>query len=367
MKKALVIPALLLLFLAFQNNIQAQDAKVKSIEFKNFEREEEKEAKDLLLIKKEYREFDAKGRMVNYQVHKANPIGELVKRSEIQKQWNSDFRSEAVSKFDEMGDIITTEKSYYSIKDNTKTKVEYTDYLKAPNDPYSKVFTYMASGQPNKITIQDKKGKKIGEEVYKYNREEEEIQLKIWRKNLDGSKYSYLKKTKYNDDGTLNEREIQIKNGSESSKEVITFGKRNKVKQHLKYKNGELVSQFGGAKPASYNPNKTRVLIDFGSDKKSGGSYGGFGLWATEDEFDDNGNKTKTIQTTDGEVTQETSYKYDERDNLIETIKISFNEGKETNKEREVFEYNKYNKMLKKSIFSNGLLVSEKTYDYTYH
>ena len=41
MIKAVVMPTLLWLFLAFGGNIYAQKAKVKSVEFKNFEREEE--------------------------------------------------------------------------------------------------------------------------------------------------------------------------------------------------------------------------------------------------------------------------------------------------------------------------------------
>lgn len=373
MKKAIVIPSLIGLLFALSDGLLAQDALVKSVEFKNFERPEEEKEDSLNLIKKEYKEFDEKGRMTLFVKYLANPIGEIVKNTETKKGWDAHFHSESVAKYDEMGDMLSKETKYYSLKDNILTKTEYVDYLKAPNDPVIKLYTYTASGNPDKITILDKNEKKVGTEQYKYNKDDEEIEYKESYKRPDGSKYFHIKKTKYTDNGGLAERYIQTKDGSDVYKEEITF-ERNKIKEHIKYKNGEIISQFGGATTAAkYDPSKSRVMMDFGSsgsdDKKSkrGSAFGSFGLWASEDEFDDNGNKIRTVQTTDGKITQTIDYKYDDKGNLGETIKISFNEGKEINNEKESFEYDENNKLLKKAIFSNGVLVSEKIYDYTYY
>ena len=371
MKKAIVIPSLIGLLFALGDVALAQDAQVKSLEFKNFERPEEEKKDSLNLIKKEYKEFDEKGRMTLFVKYLANPIGEIVKNTETTKEWESNSRSEAVIKYDEMGDMLSKVKKHFSLKGNVLTKSEHTDYLKAPNDPVIKLYTYTASGNPDKVTILDKNEKKVGLEQYKYSKDDEEIEYKKSYKRPDGSKYSHTKKTKYTDNGSLAERSIRTKDGKDTYKEEIIFEK-NKIKEHIKYKNGEIISQFGGAKTAAkYDPSKSRVMMDFGSGgddkKKKGNAYGSFGLWASEDEFDDNGNKIRTVQTTDGEITQTLDYKYDDKGNLAETVKISFNEGKETNNEKEAFEYDDNNKLLKKAIFSNGVLVSEKIYDYTYY
>lgn len=374
MKKAIVIPSLIGLLFTLGDGLLAQDALVKTLEFKNFERPEEEKEDSLNLVKKEYKEFDEDGRMTLFVKYLANPIGEIVKNTEVKKEWDAHFRSEAVAEYDEMGDMLSKETKYYSLKENVLTKTEHIDYLKAPNDPVIKLYTYTASGNPDKITILDKNEKKVGLEQYKYSKDDEEVEYKKSYKRPDGSKYSEVKKTKYTDNGGLAERYIQIKDGKDTYKEEITF-ERNKIKEHIKYKNGTIISQFGGATAAAakYDPSKSRVMMDFGSgggsgdDKKKGSAFGSFGLWASEDEFDDNGNKIRTVQTTDGKITQTTDYKYDDKGNLAETIKISFNEGKETNNEKESFEYDENNKLLKKAIFSNGVLVSEKIYDYTYY
>jgi hypothetical protein len=134
------------------------------------------------------------------------------------------------------------------------------------------------------------------------------------------------------------------------------------VKEQFKYKNGQVVSQFGGVK-SNDNPQKGKVMMDFGNGEEDMM----YGAWATEDEFDDKGNKVKTVQTVDGVVTQETSYQYDNRNNLVKSIKVSFQDGVETGKEEEVMEYDDKNNLKRKAIYTNGFLMSEKIYDYKYH
>lgn len=374
--KAFVIPSLVGFLVACGGSTMAQDApRLQSVEFKQYELPEESKDDSLHLVKKEQKKYDEKGRVSLYSVYLANPIGEIVKSSETAKEWDEHFRSESVSNYDEMGDILTTEKSYYSHKKNVLMKLESYDYIKAPNEPLIQTYTYTESGKPDKITILDKDDKKLGTEEYKYSKDDEEIQYKKSVKNPDGSKYYELKKTKYTDKGSLAERSILIKDDTDTYKEEITF-ERNKIKEHLKYKNGELISQFGGSggNTAKYDPSKSRVMMDFGSDAgggdsdkpKAGSSFGDFGLWGSEDEYDDNDNKIKTTQTTDGVVTQITEYTYDEKNNLTGTVKTDYNEGKETNVEKEIRKYDDQSQLLQKEVFSNGVLISKETYDYIY-
>jgi len=360
------MPFLLFIAFALSGTLQAQDAKIKSVEFNSFERlpEQPKDA-DLILTKKEIKAYDEKKRLVKLEVHLANPIGELVKNQIRNQEWQQNFRTDEVATFDEMGDPILKTKSYISNKSRLTIKEEFVDYFKAPGQQYTKMFSYTATGKPDKITLTNNDSRKVGEEMYKYNKDNEETFYKKWEVYPDGKKYMEIKKTAYTQEGFLASSEKTVKDGKDTYKDLITF-QRNKVKEHLKYKNGEQISSFGGAK-AGYKPGEARVLMEFGNGGNGGGGgFGGFGLWTNEDEFDDKGNKIKTTQLAGEEITQVITYSYDKKSNLTETKKVSYNEGKETSTSKEVLEYDRHNNLLKKALYQDDKLISKYTYDYTY-
>lgn len=359
-----------MLFIAFalSGNLQAQEAKIKSVEFKNYERlSNQSKDKELTLTKKEIKEFDEKGRILKNELHLANPIGELVKNTVTVKEFSQNFRTESIERFDEMGDPIIATKAFFSNKSKLKIKEEYTDYIKAPNMQYTKMFSYTTVGKPEKITLTNPDDRKVGEELFKYNKDHEETFYKKWEVFPDGRKYTEVKKTSYTQEGFLASSEKLVKDGKDTYKDLITF-QRNKVKEHLKFKNGEQISAFGGAK-AKYDPSKARVLMEFGSKDGGGsgtGNFGGFGLWTNEDEFDDKGNKIKTTQFAGEEITQIITYSYDKESNLTETKKIAYHDGKEVGESKEVLEYDRHKNILKKASYKDGKLITEYTYDYTY-
>lgn len=366
MKNTLIMPFLLFIASALSGTLQAQEARIKSVEFKSFERlpDQPKDA-DLILTKKEIKAFDEKDRMVRLEIHLANPIGELVQNQIQNQEWQQNFRTNEIATFDEMGDPILKTKSYVSNKSKLTIKEEFVDYLKAPDQQYTKMFSYTPTGKPDKITLTNSDSRKVGEEVYKYNNDNEETYYKKWEVFPDGNKYTETKKTAYTKEGFLASSEKTVKDGKDTYKDLITF-QRNKVKEHLKFKNGEQISSFGGAK-AGYDPSKARVLMEFDGGGGSGsGGFGGFGLWTNEDEFDDKGNKIKTTQLAGEEITQITTYSYDKNSNLTETKKVSYNKGKVTSTSKEVLEYDRYNNLLKKALYQDEKLISKYTYDYTY-
>lgn len=363
MRNALIMPLLLFIAFALSGTLQAQDAKIKSVEFNSFERlpEQSKDA-DLILTKKEIKTFDEQKRMIKLELHLANPIGELVKNKVRNQEWQKNVRTDEVSTFDEMGDPILKTKSYISNKSKLTIKQEYTDYFKAPNQQYTKIFSYTSTGKPDKITLTNKDSRKVGEEVYKYNSDNEETFYKKWEVLPDGQKYSEIKKTAYTPEGFLASSEKLVKEGKDTYKDLITF-QRNKIKEHLKFKNGEQISSFGGAKGGYKGGGK--VLMEFGNGG-GGGGFGGFGLWTNEDEFDDKGNKIKTTQLSDEVITKVTTYSYDKNSNLLETKDVSYHEGAETGTKKEVLEYDSHNNLLKKVLYEDAKLISKYTYGYTY-
>jgi hypothetical protein len=358
------MPFLLFIAFALSGTLQAQGAKIKTVEFNSFERlPEQPKDSDLILTKKEIKAFDEKNHMVKLELHLANPIGELVKNRVRNQEWQQNFRTDEVSTFDEMGDPIKKTKSFISNKSKLTIKQELVDYIKAPKEQYTKMFSYTSTGKPEKITLTNKDSRKVGEEVYKYNSDNEETFYKKWEVLPDGKKYMETKKTAYTQEGFLASSEKLIKDGKDTYKDLITF-QRNKIKEHLKYKNGEQISSFGGSK-AGYKPGQTRVLMEFGGSG-GGDGFGGFGMWTNEDEFDDKGNKIKTTQFSDEVITKVTTYSYDKNSNLTETKEVSYHEGKETSTNKEVLEYDSHNNLLKKALYEEEKLISKYTYDYTY-
>lgn len=366
MKNRLIMPFLLFIAFALSDNLQAQGAKIKSVESKDYEKQaDQPKDKELTLLRKELKEFDDKGRVLKQELHLANPIGELVKNMVTIREWLQNFRTEEIAKFDEMGDPIIKTKAYISNKSKLKIKEEYTDFLKAPNMKYTKMFSYNTIGKPEKITLTNPDSRKVGEELYKYNKDNEETYYKKWEIFPDGRKYTEIKKTSYTKEGFLAASEKYIKDGKDTYKDLITF-QRNKVKEHLKFKNGEQISAFGGAK-AKYDPSKARVLMDFGNGGSSGsGGFGGFGLWTSEDEFDDKGNKIKTTKLEGEEVIEEITYSYDKHSNLLETKKVSYQDGQEVGNSKEIIEYDQHQNITKKILYKDGKITTKNTYDYKY-
>lgn len=358
MKNTLIMPFLLFIAVALSGSLYAQ--KVKSVEFKSFERlPDDPDKKELTLTKKEIKEFDDKGQLKKQDLYLINPGGELVKNNFLVKEWLEYYYTEEVSTFDEMGEPLLMTKSFYNTKNKLKIKEEYIDYIKLPDQKYTKTYKYTAAGKPESVILTNTEDRKVGDETYKYNSNNEEIFYKKTEIFPDGKKYNEAKKTSYTAEGFLASAEIFIKDGDDDYKEIITFQK-NKVKEHLKFKNGEQISSFTGAK-AGYDPSKARVLMEFGG---GGGSFGG--LWSSEDEFDDKGRKIKTTQMEGDEIIQLTTYAYDKNGNLTETKKVSYHDGKETVSSKEVQEYDKQKNVTKKSLYENNKLVSEYTYTYTY-
>jgi hypothetical protein len=360
MKKTPIISLLVTSAIFLFSNSYAQNTKVASVESKNFERlEEQKKEEELKLTKKELKEFDEKGRMLKHELYLCNPVGELIVRSLKSTAWEDDFRIEEISKYDETGDRMSKYKTFFLLINNRKTKVEFSEFTKSKGETFNKTYKYNKIGKPFKIKLTNKEGKKVGEELYRYNKLHEETLYKKWELNSEKVKYSETKKTAYTKDGYLASSESVIKDGQDTYKDIITF-QRNKIKEHLKYKNGEQISSFGGAK-ATYDPSKARILIDFNNKK------GGMGLWHNEDEYDESGNKVKTTQMVDDETTEIIHYKYDKYSNLTETLRVSYADGKESGTTKETVEYDVQNSVLRKTVHKDGNLISEHTYDYKYY
>jgi len=348
----------------------AQKAKVKSLEFQQREIKEEIQKDSLLTTKKELKEYDEQGRLILQKIFVANPIGQLTPKKEVKKTFEGRIlRIEEQTEYDEMGDPLKMEQSHYN-DDKDIVKLEYIDYLKAPDTRYTKEYEYDEYGLLDKTLLKNEAGKKVGEERWKYNADDEIIKYTKWEKLPSGKKYKESEKTEYDENGFLASSEKEIDDGQDKYKEITTFV-RNRVEEQLKYKNGELISEFGGAKKGGFDPSKARVMMTFNNDGGGlggGGGFGGggFGRWANEDEYDDKGNKTKTIQKVDDVVTQITFYSYDERNNLISSKKVDYEGEKETRVEEEVQEFDDNNNMLRRAVYVDGQIISEKRYNYQY-
>ncbi len=330
---------------------------MKTWEYKEAERKEE----DLAVLKQEFKEFNQTGQVVKYILQVSNPIMELVKSLEIERGTDTHGAFEKITKFDEGGEPLLTEKIYMDAAGKLRLRVEFTDYLKNPDEVFTRIHKYTETGKPLGTTTTDSKSTKVGAEEWKYNKENEETRYEKWELQADGNKHTEEKNIEYNPDGTLARSLLVIKENGNELKEEIIFEK-NKVKEKKRFKNGEVVSSFGGNK-AKYDPNKGKVLVDFGNSDQFE-----MGMWDVQDEMDDKGRKVKTVKTEGVEVVEEIRYEYDNRDNLIKTKKIFYAAGEPSGQEEEqVWEYDLHNNKLREASYNNGVLMQEKTYAYQYY
>ena len=357
------ILAFWLFFFATHTLVWAQP-KVKSLDFKDFSLDEDSDEGKMKMLKREYKEYDAQGRLTKSVNYATSPSGKAVKVDESIKVYQADVRSDENSTYDEEGELKTWEKISYNAE-NKKIKHEFGHPDLGPNQRYTRIYVYTEFNKPLSVSLTDPKGEKAGEEKWKYNKQDEEIFYEKWELDPKEGRIEESRKIEYNKDGTFAKSEKIIKKGSDVYKELVTF-ENNRVKEQLKYKNDQVVSQFGGEKKKNFDASKATVMMSFGNDEGDDLMFGG-GAWETQDEFDAKGNKIKTTQTVDGLITEVKTYEYDSRGNLIKVVKTAYEDNEPSTSEEEVLEYDAKNNLKRKATYTNGFLMSEKTYDYQYH
>lgn len=372
-KYTLIRSALLVVAMASSGLLLAQEIKVKSVEYKVFEQlPDAEEGMDLELTRKELKKFDQQGRTAQQKTFLANPAGKLTPNSFIFREWLEELRTEEIIKFDEMGDSLTAVKTYVSKKGKLKVKEELIDLLNSPDKILIKEYEYTEFAKPLKVSFSNKAGEKVGEEVYKYNGDEEEISYKKWELLPDGNKATESKTTKYTKEGFLESSETIVKDGKDTYKDLIIFD-GTKIKEQTKFKNGEAISSFGGASTGAADPKQGMVMMEFGGGDDDEGGFGSFGggfggmLPEVEDEFDDKGNKIKTTETEGIELTKLITYKYDDKSNLLEMEEIKYEDGEEGSTKKETLAYDEENNITKKAVYKDGEKVKEEQYQYSYY
>ena len=358
------------LALCWVNLLSAQQ--IKSVEYKE-RKLPNPNAQELCVMQVEYKEYNNNGREIKRQVSQLNPAGQLIKRSDIDRSWNEQGKIESRKEFDEMGDLIREETVQFNAK-NKKIREEYRKPLMNSDEVFTKSYSYTDDSKPKplKTKLTDRTGRTIEKEAWKYNKEKEEIRYKRWKRR-SAEKYSEKKKTYYNRDGTLNKAKKITKVDKDRMKELIIF-EGYKVKESFKYKNGQLVSQFGGAKAsAKFDPAKSRTLVDFsqganGSSPAGENSFSGFGIYDSQEELDDQGRKVKiTDKTPEGEIAQVIEYAYDEQGNTTKIKTTRYQQGEIASSEEEISEFDDKNNILRKAKYINDTLITEDLYVYQYH
>lgn len=312
------------------------------------------------VLKQEHKEFNPTGSVTKYILFVANPIMDLVKSLEVESGYDTHGNYEQITKYDEGGEPILVEKTYFAKDKKNKLRTENIDYIKKPDDILIRVWKYNDDMQPLSVSHTNKNGKIVGEEHWKYNSTGEEIKYTKWEFNEQSKKNTEEKSTAYDKAGNLQKSvHIQKINGEELREEIIF--ENNRVKEKIRLKNGQVVSSFGGAnnKSGGFDPSKAKTLVDFGGDDEM--------FYDSEDIYDDNGVKIKTIKSEGIEIAMEILYSYDAKGNLINSKTVYFTDGEANGEEEEiVYEYDEYNNKTREAKIERGILMQEKTYVFQY-
>lgn len=312
------------------------------------------------VLKQEQKEFNPTGNVTKYILFVANPILDLVKSLEVESGYDEHGNYEQITKFDEGGEPMLREKTYFAKDKKNKLRTEYIDFGKNPDDIIIRVWKYNEDMQPLTVAHTNKAGKVIGQETWKYNKTGEEIKYSKWEFNDSSKKNTEDKSTSYDKDGNLLKSVHVQKINGENLKEETIF-ENNRVKEKVRTKNGKVVSSFGGAnsKNNSFDPSKAKTLVDFGSDD--------FVMYDSEDIYDDNNVKIKTIKSEGIEIAMEILYSYDKNGNLVSSKTLYFTDGEANGEEEEiVYEYDEYNNKTREAKIERGILMEEKTYVFKY-
>ena len=338
--------------------LQAQAPAIKLSEYKELEKQGESE---LLDVKQEFKEFTPTGQVVKYKLLVANENLDLVPHLETEKGKDANGFYEQSTKYDPNGQPTLKEKIYMDADGKRKLRVEYTDYAINPDEVFTRIYKYTDYNKPLLTTLTDKAGKKVGEENWKYNKDNDEVQYEKWEFAPDGKKNTEEKTVTYDPaTGYLLTSVLIIKENGDEMREEIIFDK-NKVKEKKRLKNGQVVSTFGGNKKPSNNPNQGKTLVDFGNDQFDG-------IWDIVEEKDAKGRVIKSTKTEGVEVVEESTFAYDDRNNLVKSKKILYAGGEPSGQEEElVYEFDKNNNKLREAFSANGVITKEKKFKYEYY
>lgn len=350
----------LILFMVSQG-VFAQNSPLKSIELKDYEKEKEKQK--LALQRREFTEYDVNGRVLSQEQYGRNFKGELVKLRVTKYKYGRKENYQNVESFDSLGKS-TNKELFITDRNGRKIKSVLIKTLSMGYYSLTSHYKYDGKGNLEKMTMYDLANKLVGEETRKYNKLGEEIKTEKWYYDpLDYSKStSESKATEYDEMGgiaqTILNRTEYNKTSSKQFKEVVKF-QNNMLTEWFKYTEGQLTSHYVKGNMATI-PN---LKAEGGKENKA------FATFATDTEYDEEGNKVKTTYFEGDLVVQVSEFSYNEKGQLTKTVKKMMEADGVTlaSMEEDLTEYDTYGNVIRKAVLNNGEITSEQVFAYEYY
>lgn len=355
------ISPLILVILAWSGTVAyAQKHNLKSVDYKNFERE----INSLSLHKRVYTEYNMEGKIVRQESYLRNQMGQLVKQKEEVYKTTDRAAYKTTITYDSLGGPIQRELLESDFK-GVKLRAAVTKYNNGLEEHYTSHFKYNKLGKLEEVVTYDPFNKIIGKEKRKYNKAGDELSISSWRYSDAAflTKNTYNKVTKFDASGyllltTIDKVDFSGDGVARTYREMVYF-ERNQMIKWQKFNNGVLSSTY------------ERGMAGGGRGE---GQASEFGDWATDTEFDSLGNKIRTTYTEiDQEtgktiVTQVNDFAYDGNMNLIKTTKTYFEpDGQKSRVEEDVTELDEFNNVIRSATYVDGQLTTENIYAYEYH
>lgn len=347
---------------------QAQRATPKTINTKEFKSANKK----LDLHRRVFTEYDRNGKLIKEEHFVKGATGNLIRQKNY---WTRNSNKNEIFQMTEYYDSLGNKRSKEILVTNqTGRKIRLTNSVYLKTGDFESINTvYLYDSKTNGYLgyeSKDAANKVVAKELKKLNNMDEETSFEKWALSPINNKLLRIEYKTFEYDNLGGIAKIEwLKTTFEAQKEKnikeITTFEKNMMTEQFKYTDEVLTSHY--SKKNSMMPSATS-LADMPSatpKKKSNNTQGNF---ATDIEYDEDGNKLKTTYFEGDVIVQVNTFQYDLKGHLIKTNKKYLDKnGNETSNEISETNYDDYGNIVRTATSKNGEIDQEQIIEYVYH
>lgn len=359
--------AIILLVTCIWMPTNAQRATPKTINTKEFKTENKK----LDLHRRVFTEYDRNGKLIKEEHFVKGANGALIRQKNY---WTRTSNKNEIFQMTEYYDSLGNKRSKeILVTTQAGRKVRLTNSVFSKTGDFESINTvYLYDQKTNSYLgyeAKDAANKLVAKELKKLNNMGEEVSYEKWALSPINNKLLRIefKTFEYDDLGGITKIEwlkTTFDNQKEKNLKEITNFEKNMMTEQFKYTDDVLTSHYSKKNPMMPSANLTD-MASIMPKKKSNNTQGNF---ATDIEYDEDGNKIKTTYFEGDVIVQVNTFEYDTKGHLTKTNKKYLDKkGNEISNEISETNYDNYGNIVRTATSKNGEIDQEQIIEYVYH